>query len=272
MKKVPMDNSRDVLKELKQKADKDKSKILSRFFKTGHGEYGEGDKFLGITVPVSRTIAQKYGGLSFLEISKLLQSEYHEVRLVALHILVHQYNQHKKLSTVSLRQGLGNKASKNIKCQDNFPYPGGTEHVEKKKIVEFYLKHIKYINNWDLVDSSASYIVGDYLFENGDRKILEKLAISKDLWERRIAIISTFAFIYKGETKWTKKIVKMLMKDKHDLIHKACGWMLREMGKRVSEPELILFLNTYTRQMPRTMLRYAIERLPESKRQYYLNL
>ncbi|MFA6392967.1 MAG: DNA alkylation repair protein [Candidatus Paceibacterota bacterium] len=243
MKKIPV-NSFHVLKELKKNANKDKSKLLSRFFKTGPGQYGEGDKFLGITVPISRKIAQKYGDLSFPEISKLLKNEYHEVRLVALLILVHKY---KKLSTSSPRSDLG-------------------------EIVGFYLKHTKYINNWDLVDLSAHYIVGDYLFKNGDRKILEKLAKSDSLWERRISIISTFAFIYKGESNWTKKIVTMLMQDEHDLIHKASGWMLREVGKRVSEKELTEYLDKYSPKMPRTMLRYAIERLPESKRQYYLNL
>lgn len=250
-----------VLKELKKHANKDKAKILSRFFKTGPGQYGEGDKFLGITVPVSRKIAQKYGDLTFPEISKLLKNEYHEVRLVALLILVHKY---KKLSTASHRSDLW--------------------EAGRKKIVEFYLKHTRYINNWDLVDLSAHYIVGDYLYshhfaqralllrQEEKKQILEKLAKSENLWERRIAIISTFAFIYKEESEWTKKIVTMLLEDEHDLIHKACGWMLREIGKRVSEKELIEYLDKYWSKMSRTMLRYAIERLPESKRQYYLNL
>ncbi|NVN96880.1 DNA alkylation repair protein [Candidatus Nomurabacteria bacterium] len=246
MKKAPVDNFSTVLKELKRNTKHDKSELLSRFFKTGPGQYGEGDKFLGITVPISRKIAQKYGNLPFLEISKLLKNEYHEARLVALLILVHKY---KKLSTAPK-----------------------SDSEKKKEIVDFYLKHTKYINNWDLVDLSAGYILGDYLYKNGDRKILLKLAKSSSLWERRIAIISTFFFIYKKESEWTKKIVTMLMKDKHDLIHKACGWMLREVGKRVSEKELIEYLDKYNQQMPRTMLRYAIERLPESKRQYYLNL
>jgi len=228
-----------VLKEILSKREKEKAKILTRFFKTGPGQYGEGDKFLGITVPVSRSIAKKYGELSLLDISKLLESEYHEVRLVAILILVHQY-----------------KKSKN--------------EIDKKKIVNFYLKNTKYINNWDLVDLSAHYTIGDYLFDK-EIKILEKLAKSKNLWERRIAIISTFAFIYKGESERTFKIVNMLMSDKHDLIHKACGWMLREVGKRVSEKDLISFLDLNTNRMPRTMLRYAIERLPENKRLYYLH-
>ena len=239
----------DVLKELKKNSKRDKAELLSRFFKTGKGQYSEGDKFLGITVPISRKIAQKYGDLPFAEISKLLKNEYHEARLVALLILVHKY---KKLSTASPRSDLG--------------------EMDRRKIVEFYLKHTKYINNWDLVDLSAGYIVGDYLYKNGNRNILIKLAKSDNLWERRIAIISTFFFIYKHESKWTFKIVTMLMQDKHDLIHKACGWMLREVGKRVSEKELLKYLDKYWHRMPRTMLRYAIERLPESKRQYYLSL
>lgn len=233
-------NLNSMLDELKQKENKEKATLLARFFKTGPGQYGEGDLFLGITVPESRKIAVKYYEISFSDISKLLKNKYHEARLVALLILVHKFRHTKKES-------------------------------EQKKIVDFYLKNTKYINNWDLVDLSAGYIVGNYLFGK-DAKILEELAKSNNIWKRRIAIISTFAFIYKGESKWTFRIVKMLMNDPHDLIHKACGWMLREVGKRVSELELIAFLNTYATRMPRTMLRYAIERLPESKRLYYLNL
>ncbi|MFA6514864.1 MAG: DNA alkylation repair protein [Candidatus Paceibacterota bacterium] len=237
-----------LIKELKAKENLLKAKILAGFFKTGKGQYGEGDLFLGITVPESRKIAQKYKDLKFNEIEKILQNKYHEVRLVAILILVHKYKQ------ASTRQDL----------------------VEMKEIVNFYLKNTKYINNWDLVDLSAHYIIGDYLFNKDSRhngvnkKILEKLAKSKNLWERRIAVISTFAFIYKGQSDWTFRIVKMLLNDSHDLIHKACGWMLREVGKRVSENELIGFLNTHGNDMPRTMLRYAIERLPEEKRKYYL--
>jgi 3-methyladenine DNA glycosylase AlkD len=235
-----MNNLNSLLKEIKSHKNSIKAKLLSRFFKTGSGEYGEGDLFLGITVPESRKIAVKYNGLSLSDIAKLIKNKYHEARLIALLILVHKY----------------------ITC--------GRQGLPQKKIFDFYLKNIKYINNWDLVDLSAGYIVGNYLYDK-DKKILEKLAKSKNIWERRIAVISTFAFIYKGESKWTFRIVKMLLKDSHDLIHKACGWMLREVGKRVSEHDLISFLDTYNHQMPRTMLRYAIERLPENKRIYYLN-
>ena len=231
-----------ILKEILSKRNEIKAKILTRFFKTGKGEYGEGDVFLGITVPVSRSIAQKYGDLPLFEISKLLQNKYHEVRLIALLILVHKYKS-------SPTPGIG----------------------EKKKIVSFYLKNTKYINNWDLVDLSAQYILGDYLLDK-DPKILIKLAKSNNLWERRIAIISTFAFIYMGQSKWTIHIAKMLLKDPESLIHKASGWMLREVGKRVSESDLTLFLDRHWKDMPRTMLRYAIERLSETKRKYYLKL
>lgn len=237
-----------IINEIKQKANNDKAKILARFFKTGKGEYGEGDLFLGITVPISRTIAQKYSHLSLNEVGKLLQNKYHEIRLIALLILVQKYRR--------IDIGVSDK-----QCL-----------AKKKEIVDFYLKNTKYINNWDLVDLSAHYILGNYLYiqRQSARKILIKLAKSKNLWERRIAIISTFAFIYKGESTWTFRIVKILIKDNHDLIHKACGWMLREVGKRVSENDLILFLNAHKMQMPRTMLRYAIEKFEENKRKQYL--
>jgi 3-methyladenine DNA glycosylase AlkD len=241
-----------LLKELKQKENKTKAKHLAGFFKTGKGQYGEGDLFLGITVPISRQLVKKYSSLSLSDISKLIKNKYHEARLIALLILVQQY----KSSQI----------------------PGIWE-----EIVRFYLGHTKYINNWDLVDLSAHYIVGDYLYHKQVSarqglaektmviKKLEKLARSKNLWERRIAIISTFAFIYKGESKLTLHIVKMLLNDREDLIHKACGWMLREVGKRIREADLTAFLDLYSPQMPRTMLRYAIERLPKKKRLYYLH-
>jgi len=251
---------KNLLKEILEKEDKEKAKILARFFKTGKGEYGEEDKFLGITVPVSRNIAKKYADIDFKDLEKLLENKYHEVRLVALLILVHKYKF--SASTASEK----NSSARSVLA-------------ERKKIVDFYLKHTKYINNWDLVDLSCHYILGDYLYNDKishksdlwqGEKILEKLARSKNLWERRIAIVSTFAFIYKGESKWTFKITEMLMKDKHNLIHKACGWMLREVGKRVGEKELLEFLNKHHKEMPRIMIRYAIERLPERKRKEYL--
>lgn len=241
-----------ILKELEQISNPQKAEILARFFKTGKGQYGEGDKFLGITVPESRNIARKYSGINFNEIEKLLKNKYHEVRLVALLILVYKYKKSNNLP--SLKQRLD----------------------KEKEVVNFYLKNTRYINNWDLVDLSAHYILGDYLYQRTvlkrttPRTVLFKLAKSKNLWERRIAIVSTFAFIYKKDSRWTFIITKILLKDKDDLIHKACGWMLREVGKRVSENKLKAFLTLYGPHMPRTMLRYAIERLPEKERLYYL--
>lgn len=230
-----------IIEETKSKEDKEKVKILSRFFKTKKGEYGEGDLFLGITVPESRKIAQKYSKeIKLNNISKLIKNEYHEIRLIALLILVDKY-----------------KKSKNEK--------------DKISIVDLYIKNTKYINNWDLVDLSAHYILGDYIFNNKKEiKILRNLSKSKNLWEKRISIISTFAFIYKGESYLTFEIVEKLLNDKHDLIQKACGWMLREVGKRVSEKDLYLFLDKYYKNMPRTTLRYAIERLPGNKKKYYM--
>jgi len=245
-----------ILKEIMSLKNEEKANFLSGFFKTGKGEYGEGDIFLGITVPLSRQIAQKYGELSLLEVEKLLKNKYHEVRLIALLILVHKY---KICAKQNITKKVSSASSSSLRAT-----------ADQREIVDFYLEHTKYINNWDLVDLSAHYILGNYLI-NKNRKILLKLAKSKDIWERRIAIISTFAFIYKGEGEWTFKIVEILMKDKKDLIHKACGWMLREVGKRVKEKDLILFLDEHWSNMPRTMLRYAIERLPEVKRKYYLN-
>ncbi len=222
---------------IKQKRQ-DKAEHLSYFFKTGKGQYGEGDLFLGIDVPDTRKMVKDYVHLDLKEISKILSNKYHEIRLVGLLILVNKYQ----------------KANKK----------------EQKEIFDFYLKNYKNINNWDLVDLSAYHIVGDYLLDK-DKKILEKLAKSKNLWQKRIAIISTFAFIQKGQGEWTFRIVKILMQDPNDLIHKACGWMLREVGKKISDKELKKFLDEWGTKMPRTMLRYAIEKFEEKERIYYLN-
>ncbi|WP_413570294.1 DNA alkylation repair protein [Bdellovibrio sp. HCB117] len=228
-----------IQKDILKKRKPARAKTLQRFFKTGPGDYAEGDIFLGLTVPESRLIAKKYKDLPLKEVSLLVKSPHHEERLIGLLILVSQF-------------------------------PKSSE-VEQEKIYKFYLKHTKYINNWDLVDSSAEYIVGAFLY-NRDRKILQKLAKSKSLWERRIAMLSTFHFIKKKEVKDVFKIAKILMNDSHDLIHKASGWMLREAGKRVSEKDLRHFLDLHAAKMPRTMLRYAIERLPKEDRLYYLSL
>jgi 3-methyladenine DNA glycosylase AlkD len=179
-----------------------------------------------------------YTHLDLKEISKLLENKYHEIRLIGLLILVKRYQKAKER--------------------------------EQKEIFDFYLKNYKYINNWDLVDLSAYHIVGDYLI-NKDKKILGKLARAKNLWQKRIAVVSTFAFIKDGEYLPTFKIVEILIKDKNDLIHKACGWMLREVGNRITQKELKKFLDKWGTKMPRTMLRYAIEKLPEKERLYYLN-
>lgn len=240
-----MDNK--IIKEIISHQNNEKSKILARFFKTGKGEYGEGDLFLGITVPISRTLAIKHSGIDLKVIEKLIKNKYHEIRLIALLILVHKYRVAKKKNDLKMM----------------------------RLIVDFYLKQTKYINNWDLVDLSCHYILGDYLTISKPgltKSILTKLAKLNNLWEKRISIISTFAFIYKGDSSQTIYITKILLKDQHDLIHKACGWMLREVGKRVSLAHLTSFLDVYSHIMPRTMLRYAIERLPEPKRKYYLNI
>ena len=220
--------------DLRKYQSKEKALILSRFFKTDVGQYGEGDIFIGVVVPDSRKVAKNYFDISLSSVDKLIESKIHEERLVSVLILVEKFQ----------------------KANDK----------EKKEIYKFYLNHTKNINNWDLVDLSAPKVLGAYLL-NKDRKILEKFARSKNLWEKRIAIISTFQFIYAGEYEWTFKIVKILIKDEHDLIHKACGWMLREVGKRVSEEKLKGFLNEKIKNNSHTMIRYAIERLPEAKRQ-----
>lgn len=229
-------NLKSLKKELKSKASSEKAKILKRFFKTGPGEYGEGDIFLGLKVGDSREIAKKYQNLSLKETEKLLHSKIHEERVVALLILIHKFQ------------------------TDN-------KRLEEK-VFKFYLKNTKYINNWDLVDLSAHKIIGEYLRDKS-KAILYKLAKSKNIWERRIAIMSTFQFIKNNEFKETLKISKLLLKDEHDLIHKAVGWGLREVGKKslVVEEK---FLKTHYKKMPRTMLRYAIERFPEKRRQAYL--
>jgi 3-methyladenine DNA glycosylase AlkD len=231
-------NLKKIISEIRAEKNPKKAEILQGFFKTGKGEYGEGDKFLGVVVPIQRRIVQKYfAEISLEEIQKLIKSAYHEERMIALLILVLKFQK-------------GNEK-------------------EKKRIFDFYLKNTYFINNWDLVDLTAEKIVGAYL-EKRDRKILKKLAYSKSLWERRIAILSTFWFIKNKEYKETFEIARILLGDKEDLIHKAVGWMLREIGKRIGKSVEEGFLWKYQRQMPRTMLRYAIERFPEEKRRRYL--
>ena len=224
--------------EIQNKANPEKAKVLQRFFKTGKGEYGEGDIFLGITVPEQRKIAKKFLDLELDEIQKILNSKIHEKRLITLLILIEKYKK--------------------------------ADEKGKEKIFNFYLKNTKNINNWDLVDLSAPNIIGDFLLDK-DRKILYKLAKSEDLWERRISILATLAFIRKNQFQDTLKISEILLHDKHDLIHKAVGWMLRETGKRNKEIEEE-FLRIWRKKMPRTMLRYAIEKFPEEERKRFLHL
>lgn len=221
---------------LHQNANPTKARILQSFFKTGPGEYGEGDIFLGIQVPVLRKIARQHRGLAFADIESLLLSPLHEARLLALMLLVDTYDR----GDLSM----------------------------KKKVFALYLASTTRINNWDLVDLSAPSIVGDYLLDRS-RTPLHRLSRSKSLWERRISIVATYRFIRAHDFKTTFTIASRLLKDPEDLIHKATGWMLREVGKRNSEA-LEDFLKQHCRTMPRTMLRYAIERFPEPVRQRYL--
>jgi 3-methyladenine DNA glycosylase AlkD len=217
-------------------ADPQRAKHSQRYFKTGKGEYGAGDRFLGITVPAVRALARQYRDLPLRDVERLLHSRWHEERLLALLLWVDRY-----------------------RCGD----AKQRQHIYKK-----YLRSIRYINNWDLVDSSAGQIVGEFLADQ-DKRVLFRLARSANLWERRIAVIASGYFIRNGRYTEILKIATMLSSDEHDLIHKAVGWMLREVGKR-DRPRLERFLIRYQASMPRTMLRYAIERLPAPQRRRYL--
>jgi 3-methyladenine DNA glycosylase AlkD len=223
----------DLKKELAAAADPERARNLTWFFKTGKGQYGHGDRFIGLTVPVLRRIAHRYVHLPPTDVAKLLASPIHEHRFVALEILVAQY-----------------------------------ELENSRAIFDFYLKHTRFVNNWDLVDTSAPYIVGEHLLTR-PRRILYRLARSRNLWERRIAIVSTLTLIRAGEIEDTFAIAKVLLADDHDLIHKAVGWMLREAGKQ-SAPALLRFLKQNYSALPRTALRYAIERFPAKQRKEML--
>ena len=207
------------------------------FFKTGKGEYGEGDKFIGVRVPHIRTVAKQYLDTPYTEIKKLLQSAIHEHRLAGLLILVERYK----------------KATRE----------------EQKKIVAFYYDNIDRVNNWDLVDLSASQIVGDYVKKYGGVKKLLSLVHSKNMWKRRVSIVGSGAFIRDGNFEHTLSLSEKLLKDKEDLMHKATGWMLREVGKR-DRKKLVTFLEKHSKNMPRTMLRYAIEHFPANERKKWL--
>jgi len=228
----------NVLKQLEELAEPRKANLYQRFFKTGKGQYGEGDRFIGLTNPKIHAVVKEFKKLPLTEISKLVQNHFHEARVTAALIMVEQYR----------------------KANDK----------TKADIFNLYCQSFKFINNWDIVDLSAYKITGDYIYNHPN--LLPKIYTwikSKDLWTRRIGVMSTFAFIRNCDLGLTIDVCQQLLNDPHDLIHKATGWMLREVGKR-DLSVLIKFLDKYTAQMPRIMLRYAIEKLPENKRRFYL--
>ena len=227
---------KEIHARLEKLGNKERAIGAERYFKTGPGQYGEGDVFLGLSAPELRSLAKEYQSISIGDALKLLHSRFHEVRVLALLILIRIYQK--------------------------------GDAAVRKQVYEAYLSNTKFINNWDLVDVSAAHIVGDYLLDKS-RRPLYKLAKSTSLWERRISIIATARFIKVGDFADTFKLSERLLADKEDLMHKAVGWMLREVGKR-DLASLEAFLKEHYRDMPRTMLRYAIERLPEARRQMYL--
>ena len=229
-----------VLSELQSIGSSEKAVHLSRFFKTGPGQYGEGDRFLGVMVPYSRAIAKANKAMPLEEVQLLLESPWHEARLCALLILVYRFKERK------------------------------ITEEEREQIYSFYIKNARRCNNWDLVDLSCRDIVGEYLVDK-ERSILYRLADSENLWEQRIAIVATWAFIRRLDFNDTLALAERLMAHKHDLMHKAVGWMLREVGKKDRET-LTNFLEKNATQLPRTTLRYAIEHYPESQRQYFLKM
>ena len=223
---------------LRAVADPVRAQGTTRFFKTGKGEYGEGDVFVGGSLPELRAIARAHATLSLADVGKLLRSRIHEERLIALLVLVAQVE-------------------------------AGDDAARAERFA-FYLAHLAHVNNWDLVDVSASRVIGAHALATGDAKVLPRLARSKLLWARRVAIVATLAFIRAGQPATTFAIGEQLLGDEHDLIHKAVGWMLREVGKQVSEPALRAFLKKHAPRMPRTTLRYAIERFPAAERKAWL--
>ena len=222
-----------IIKELRGLSDDEKKTVLPRFFKTGKGEYGEGDRFLGVIVPNTRKVAKNHKDSPYIVIEMLLESEWHECRLCALLMLIEKYRK------------------------------------EPDQVVQFYLTHTKGINNWDLVDLSAPYILGDYLKDKTDRNVLYDLAGSSVMWERRIAVVSTLMLIRHGQFDDTIRLAEALIDSKHDLMQKSIGWMLREVGKR-DKGLLVQFIEKHKHEMPRTMLRYAIEKFPEPERREFM--
>lgn len=232
--------TRQVIKKLQALSNRDIAAHSQRFFKTAKGQYAQGDKFLGIRVPEIRKCVREFRTISLEDTLDLLKSPFHEARLLALLILVAKFS--------SANQ---------------------SNRTDCEAIYRSYISHTKYINNWDLVDCSAEHIVGAHLFSK-ERKPIYRLAGSKDMWERRIGVVSTFHFIKREDFSDTLDVAELLLNEKEDLIHKAAGWMLREVGKRDRRAEE-KFLAKHYRQMPRTMLRYAIEKFPESERLAYLH-
>jgi 3-methyladenine DNA glycosylase AlkD len=232
--------AKEVVNELLRHTEPERAEKTATFFKTGKGEYGEGDKFHGIKMGPQRKIAKKYYELEFSEAQKLLDSDYHEERMVGLLILVYKYQKNRN------------------------------DQKLRKEIADFYLANLQAVNNWDLVDVTAPYILGKEYLEREDRDFLYNLANSDNLWERRVAILTTFEFIKDKQFIDTLKLAEILLEDEEDLIHKAVGWMLREIGKRDQNVEEV-FLKKHYQGMPRTMLRYAIEKFDEPLRQKYLN-
>lgn len=232
-------SAKEIKAQLAILANPEDAQHQARYFKTGPGEYAEGDQFLGIRVPELRKVARRFSSLSHHQTLKLLTSRIHEHRFVALLLLLQQYQR--------------------------------ADEPEQKLIYQDYLDYTQYINNWDLVDVSAPKISGHWLYHHkGERKTLNRLIRSRDLWQRRIGVMSTFYFIREGDFEPSLKLAKALIDDPHDLIHKATGWMLREVGKRDRQCER-RFLDQHAASMPRTMLRYAIEKFPQHLRQHYLN-
>jgi 3-methyladenine DNA glycosylase AlkD len=233
--------AQDAQQALRKVARPERVESTKRFFKAYPGGYSEGDKFLSCSVPATRLVAKEFYGMSLAELDKLISSEWHDDRLLALIILVRQYQK-------------------------------GSE-AERKAIYDFYLSHTAHINNWDLVDSSAEFIVGPWLEDRPEKmRVLTKLAASKGLWERRIAMLSTFDYIKKGDATDALVIAELLLHDSHDLIQKAVGWMLREIGKRVDRKVLLAFLDKHAHDMPRTTLRYSLEHLSPEQRTHYMAL
>jgi len=233
--------AKDVFRALREVATVERAQTNNRFFKSGPGQYAEGDKFLGVTVPEQRQVAKTFKSLPLKEVEKLIISPWHEERLTGLFILVNQYKRGGKMN--------------------------------KKAIYDFYIAHTKWVNNWDLVDSSAEYIIGAWLNDSPHKmKVLNKLAYSNLLWDRRIAMLATFHYIKQSRADEALAVIDILLHDKQDLIQKAVGWMLREIGKRVNRQVLIDFLDKHATAMPRTSLRYAIEHFSATKRAHYLSL